>query len=202
MRSTDHWGKAMANYPQELAQDAVCQSRTGHMTGLWFLPTRPLRLNTNEWMYRSLSSSLCSSLHSPVTSSLLGPNILLNILLSNTLSLRSSLNVSDQISHRYKTKGQISVHVSGHISFNTLTVKDSGQGLSNSHSFSRIRNPYKSVWSGRCYGHRKALSCKIYCYTELRYLGKLAPNPKGYIKFTSCIRWNLAQMKAIKGCNL
>ena len=41
-------GKAMANYPQELAQDAVCLSHTGHMTGLWFLPTRPLRLNTNE----------------------------------------------------------------------------------------------------------------------------------------------------------
>ena len=40
----------MANYPQELAQDAVCQSNTGHMTVLWFLPTRPLRLNTNEWM--------------------------------------------------------------------------------------------------------------------------------------------------------
>ena len=40
----------MANYPQEPAQDAVCQSHTGHMTGLWFLPTRPLRLNTNEWM--------------------------------------------------------------------------------------------------------------------------------------------------------
>ena len=38
----------MANYPQELAQVAVCQSHTGHMTGLWFLPTRPLRLNTNE----------------------------------------------------------------------------------------------------------------------------------------------------------
>ena len=38
----------MANYPQELAQDAVCQSHTGHMTGLWFLPTRSLRLNTNE----------------------------------------------------------------------------------------------------------------------------------------------------------
>jgi len=31
-------GKAMANYPKELAQDAVCQSHTGHMTGLWFLP--------------------------------------------------------------------------------------------------------------------------------------------------------------------
>ena len=41
---------AMANYPQELAQDAVCQSHTGHMTGLWCLPIRPLRLNTNEWM--------------------------------------------------------------------------------------------------------------------------------------------------------
>ena len=40
----------MANYPQELAQDAVCQSHTGRMTGLWFLPTRPLRLNKNEWM--------------------------------------------------------------------------------------------------------------------------------------------------------
>jgi len=40
----------MANYPQELAQDAVCQSHTGHMTGLWFLPARSLRLNTNEWM--------------------------------------------------------------------------------------------------------------------------------------------------------
>ena len=40
----------MANYPQERAQDAVCQSHTGHMTGLWFLPARPLRLNTNEWM--------------------------------------------------------------------------------------------------------------------------------------------------------
>ena len=43
-------GKAMANYPQEFAQDAVCQSHTGHMTGLWFLPARTLRLNTNEWM--------------------------------------------------------------------------------------------------------------------------------------------------------
>ena len=38
----------MANYPQELAQDAVCQSHTGHMTGLWFLPARPLRLNINK----------------------------------------------------------------------------------------------------------------------------------------------------------
>ena len=41
-------GKAQANYPQALAQDAVCQSRTGHMTGLWFLSARPLMLNTNE----------------------------------------------------------------------------------------------------------------------------------------------------------
>ena len=38
----------MANYPQELAQDAVCLSHTGHMTGLWFLSARPLRPNTNE----------------------------------------------------------------------------------------------------------------------------------------------------------
>jgi len=38
----------MANYLQELAQDAVCQSHTGHMTDFWFLPARPLRLNTNE----------------------------------------------------------------------------------------------------------------------------------------------------------
>ena len=38
----------MANYPQEPAQDAVCQSHTGHMTGLWFLPALPLRLNTSE----------------------------------------------------------------------------------------------------------------------------------------------------------
>jgi len=28
----------MANYPQELAQNAVSQSLTGHMTGVWFLP--------------------------------------------------------------------------------------------------------------------------------------------------------------------
>jgi len=32
-------GKTMANYPQELVQDAVYQSNTGHMTGLWFLPS-------------------------------------------------------------------------------------------------------------------------------------------------------------------
>jgi len=41
-------GKAIANYPQELAQDAVYQSHTGHMTRLWFLPALPSRLNTNE----------------------------------------------------------------------------------------------------------------------------------------------------------
>ena len=56
----------MANYPQALAQDAVCQSHIGHMTGLWFLPARLLRLNTNEWvrlnMFRILvfpSSGTC-----------------------------------------------------------------------------------------------------------------------------------------------
>ena len=44
----------MAYYPQGLAQDAVCQSHTGHMTGLWFLRARPLRLNNNEWMNRKI----------------------------------------------------------------------------------------------------------------------------------------------------
>jgi len=39
----------MENYLEELAQDAVCQSYTGHMTGLWFLLARPLRLNTYDW---------------------------------------------------------------------------------------------------------------------------------------------------------
>ena len=43
-------GKQWQTTPKLLAQDAVCQSHTGHMTGLWFLPARPLRLNTNEWM--------------------------------------------------------------------------------------------------------------------------------------------------------
>jgi hypothetical protein len=38
----------MANYFQELAQDAVFHSHTVHMNGLWFLSTRPLRLNTDE----------------------------------------------------------------------------------------------------------------------------------------------------------
>jgi len=33
---------------KQLAQDAECQSHTGHMAGLRFLPARPLRLNTNE----------------------------------------------------------------------------------------------------------------------------------------------------------
>jgi len=34
----------MENYPQELAQDAVCQSHTGHMTGLWFLPNPAFKI--------------------------------------------------------------------------------------------------------------------------------------------------------------
>ena len=53
----------MANYPQELAKDAVCQSHTGHMTELWFLPARPLRLNTNEWTFPLCSNTAwCISL--------------------------------------------------------------------------------------------------------------------------------------------
>ena len=48
----------MANYPQELAQDAMCQSHTGHMTGPWFLRTLPLRLNADEWAFVCLESYL------------------------------------------------------------------------------------------------------------------------------------------------
>jgi hypothetical protein len=36
----------MANYPLELAQDAACQSHTGRLTGLWFLPKLAQGLNT------------------------------------------------------------------------------------------------------------------------------------------------------------
>jgi hypothetical protein len=41
----------MANYPQELAQDAAYQSRTGRPTGLWFLLKLALGLNTNYYYY-------------------------------------------------------------------------------------------------------------------------------------------------------
>ena len=44
-------GKQWQTTPKNLPKDAVCQSHTIHMTGLWFLPTRPLRLNTNERIY-------------------------------------------------------------------------------------------------------------------------------------------------------
>ena len=36
----------MANYPQELAQDAACQSHTGRLTGLWFLLKLAQGMNT------------------------------------------------------------------------------------------------------------------------------------------------------------
>ena len=41
----------------KFGQDAVCQSHTGHMTELWFLPARPLKLNTNEWIRTCVSWS-------------------------------------------------------------------------------------------------------------------------------------------------
>jgi len=72
----------MANYLQELVQDAVCQSHTGHMTGLWFLSAWPLSLNTNEWMYDKLGlcmaiigyfSALCSVQTRPVICLILFP---------------------------------------------------------------------------------------------------------------------------------
>ena len=37
----------MANYPKELAQEAACQSHTGCLTGLWYLPKLAQGLNTN-----------------------------------------------------------------------------------------------------------------------------------------------------------
>ena len=43
-------GKQWQTTPKNVPQDAVCQSHTVHRTGLWFLPTRSLRLNSNEWM--------------------------------------------------------------------------------------------------------------------------------------------------------
>jgi len=72
----------MANYPQELAQDAVCQSHTGHMTGLWFLPTGPLRLDTNEWIYYCrntvyfhLRHGLSNTLNITCTTSMYGQSV-------------------------------------------------------------------------------------------------------------------------------
>jgi hypothetical protein len=38
----------MANYPEELTQDAAYQSHTGPLTGLWFLPKLALGLNTDN----------------------------------------------------------------------------------------------------------------------------------------------------------
>jgi hypothetical protein len=40
------WGKAMANYPQEFAQDAAYQSHTSRLTELWSLPRPAQGLNT------------------------------------------------------------------------------------------------------------------------------------------------------------
>ena len=56
----------MANYPQELVQDAVCKNHTGHMTGLWFLPARPVRLNTNEWMSQMMVEGILILRQSPL----------------------------------------------------------------------------------------------------------------------------------------
>ena len=55
----------MANYPQELAQDAVCQSHTGHMTGLWFLPSPAFKAEykwMNEYIIKTLCWYVCLSL--------------------------------------------------------------------------------------------------------------------------------------------
>ena len=41
-------GERNGKLPPRFHKDAACQSHTGHMTGLWFLPTRLLRLNVND----------------------------------------------------------------------------------------------------------------------------------------------------------
>jgi len=50
-------GESSGKLPPRLVQDAVCQSHTGDMTGLWFLP-RPSRLNTNESLQNNIRVSV------------------------------------------------------------------------------------------------------------------------------------------------
>jgi hypothetical protein len=52
----------MANYPQSLAQNAECESVTGRLTGLWFLPKPAQGLNTNQSINQSIFLSLEFSL--------------------------------------------------------------------------------------------------------------------------------------------
>jgi len=63
----------MANYTDGLAQGAVCQSHTVHMTGLWFLPARTLMLNANEGMnmYKMLFTGTSDPVSSLIFSSTL-----------------------------------------------------------------------------------------------------------------------------------
>jgi len=48
-------GKAMANYPYELAQDAAYQSYTSRLTELWSLPKPAQGLNT----YNNNNNNAC-----------------------------------------------------------------------------------------------------------------------------------------------
>jgi len=50
--------KAMATYPWELAQDAVCQSHTGRLTGFWFLLNRP-----KGWILMNEYPTRCNFTH-------------------------------------------------------------------------------------------------------------------------------------------
>ena len=67
----------MANYPQELAHDAVCQSHTSHMTGLWFLPNPAFKAEytTSYWLchFPAPTQSGINTPHNPSTDILHSP---------------------------------------------------------------------------------------------------------------------------------
>jgi len=79
--TSKHGGKQWQTTPKNLPRMQCARSHTGHMTGLWFLPARPLRLNTNEWM-----KSICTDKATPSNYS-----VLQNATKSATLTEKSIL---------------------------------------------------------------------------------------------------------------
>ena len=54
----------------------MCQSHSGHLTGLWLLPTRPLRLNTNEWINEWMNNNHCHQVTAHLQSDILKKKII------------------------------------------------------------------------------------------------------------------------------